>query len=63
MGLCVNLMRFNKAMCKDLHLGQGNPCYQYRLGDEGIESRPAKKDLGVVIEVKSDMSHQCVLTV
>lgn len=26
-----NLMRFNKAKCKALHLGPGNPCYQYKL--------------------------------
>jgi len=42
----VNLMRFNKARCKVLHVGRGNPQYQYRRGDEGLESSPAERNMG-----------------
>jgi len=45
----VNLTRFNKAKCKVLHPGWGNPQYQYMLADEGFESSPAKKDLRVLV--------------
>ena len=32
-----------------LHLGHGNPCYQYKLGGVGMEHSSAKKDLGVLV--------------
>lgn len=56
----MNLMRFNKAKSKVLHLGQGNPRYVYRLREEFLESSLVEKDLGCPDGQK--VRHQPVLS-
>ena len=46
----ANLMKFNKAKCKVLHLSQGNLKRRYRLDGEWLKSSPGKRDLGLSVD-------------
>jgi len=47
--------KMNKKKYQILHLGCSNPGYTYKVGDERLESSPAKRKMGVWVDDKLNM--------
>jgi len=56
----VGPCQHHKAKYKALRLSWGNLKHKYRLGREWLESSSDKKDLGVSVDERLNMSQQCV---
>lgn len=53
-----NCMMFKKAKCQVLRLGHDNSMQYYRLSGESLESSPAEKDLGMLMNGQANVSQQ-----
>ncbi|CAM5138517.1 unnamed protein product [Natator depressus] len=58
-----NRMKFNREKCKVMHLGINKKNFSYKLGTHQLEVREEEKDLGVLVDRRMTMSHQCDMAV
>jgi len=54
-------MTFNKNKCIILHLGWSDARYKYKLGEKWLESSPAERHLGLLVDTRLTMTQQCDL--
>uniref|UniRef100_A0A803THI8 Reverse transcriptase domain-containing protein n=1 Tax=Anolis carolinensis TaxID=28377 RepID=A0A803THI8_ANOCA len=55
----TNKMKFNRDKCKILHFSRKNRNQRYRMSDVWLDISVCKKDLGVLVDNKLNMSQQC----
>lgn len=48
----MSVVEFNKSKCWILHLGWSNARHRHKLGEEGLESSPADRDLSAAAHQK-----------
>src|SRR6476661_245239 len=52
-------MQFNVDKCSVIHVGHGNKCSTYKLGNADLRSSDCEKDLGVIVDNNMKFSEQC----
>ena len=52
-------MEFNVKKCKVMHVGHGNPRYEYTMGGTRLEKTHEEKDLGIMMTSKLKVAGQC----
>ena len=53
-----NRMKFNRDKCKVLHVGKRSQTHSYKMRDTWCCNTTSKKDLGIIVDHKLNMSQQ-----